>query len=94
MVSLCKKQNPNVAFNLEMITRDPLDIPCLNDSYWKTFSGVSGSDLAQALRLVREHKYQGALPRTSQLSPEARLAVEEENIVSCLAYSKTQLGLK
>ncbi|MCY7350595.1 MAG: sugar phosphate isomerase/epimerase [Cytophagaceae bacterium] len=94
MVSLCKQQNPNTTFNLEMITRDPLDIPCLTNEYWATFNGVPGSDLAKALRMVRQHKYQGVLPRISQLSPEAKLAAEEENIVACLAYSKNQLDLK
>jgi hypothetical protein len=29
IVALCRKHNPNVAFSLEMITRDPLEIPCL-----------------------------------------------------------------
>ena len=94
IVSLCKQHNPNVTFNLEMITRDPLKIPCLNDDYWATFDGVSGNELARMLRTVRQHKYKSALPRVSQLSVEDRLEVEERNIISSLSYSKDQLGLK
>lgn len=94
IISLCKKHNPSVNFNLEMITRDPLEIPCLRSEYWSVFDGVSGRDLARTLRMVRENKYELYLPRVSQLSGEERLAVEEENVVKCLAYSKSELGLK
>jgi hypothetical protein len=93
IVELCKKQNPAVAFNLEMITRDPLQIPCLKDEYWKVFEEIPGRDLARTLRMVKQHPYGSPLPRVSQLSGEERLAVEEENIVKCLAYSKERLGL-
>ncbi len=94
IVSLCKQHNPNVTFNLEMITRDPLEIPCLKDDYWATFDGVSGNELARMLRTVRQHKYKSALPRVTQLSGEGRLEAEERNIISSLSYSKDQLGLK
>jgi 3-oxoisoapionate decarboxylase len=93
IVELCKKHNPGVAFNLEMITRDPLEIPCLTTDYWKVFEGVSGSELARTIRLVKENKYESALPRVSHLSAEERLAVEEENVVRCLKYSQEKLGL-
>jgi sugar phosphate isomerase/epimerase len=46
IVAICKKHNPAVAFNLEMITRDPLEIPCLKSDYWSVFEGVSGLELA------------------------------------------------
>ena len=93
IVALCKKHNPAVTFSLEMITRDPLQIPCLKDEYWKVFDGIHGSDLARTLRMVKQHPYGSPLPRVSQLSGEEKLAMEEENIVKCLAYSKERLGL-
>lgn len=94
IVALCRKHNPNVTFNLEMITRDPLEIPCLKNEYWATFSEVSGSELGRTLSMIRQHKKDSALPRISQLSPEDRLAAEEQNILACLEYSKNTLGLK
>ncbi len=94
MVEMCKKLSPDVTFNLEMITRDPLEIPCLTDDYWSTFEGVSATSLARTMRMVRLKKSKTALPRVSQLGAEDRLALEEQNIVSSLAYSKTTLGLK
>jgi hypothetical protein len=63
-----------------MITRDPLEIPCLKKEYWETFAEVPGSDLAKTLQMVRQQKNKYVLPRVSQLSPEERLAAEEKNI--------------
>lgn len=93
LVALCKKHNPAVTFSLEMITRDPLEIPCLKPEYWTTFGDMPATDLARMLRRVRGQKT-AALPRVSQLSNEERLAVEEQNIVACLAYSQDRLALK
>jgi sugar phosphate isomerase/epimerase len=93
IISLCRKHNPSITFNLEMITRDPLKIPCLTDDYWATFGGIPGSELARTLRMVREHKFSPALPTVSQLNGEERLMVEEENVISSFDYSKTKLGL-
>ncbi|GAB4018733.1 hypothetical protein GCM10028773_19370 [Spirosoma koreense] len=93
MIDLCKKHNPAVTFNLEMITRDPLEVPCLTNDYWPTFTDVSGADLARTLRMVKQHPYKAGLPRTTPLSAENKLAAEEDNILACLDYSKKKLGL-
>jgi len=94
MVNLCKKYNPSIAFNLEMITRDPLQIPCLTEDYWATFGSVNGSELARTFRMVRAHKETAPLPRVSQLSNDQRLDVEEQNILASLRFSENDLGLK
>ncbi|WP_128544300.1 sugar phosphate isomerase/epimerase family protein [Larkinella soli] len=93
MIALCRKANPAVTFNLEMITRDPLEIPCLKNEYWATFDHTPGAELARMLRTVRQQKYKAGLPRVSGLSAEDRLAAEEKNIVSSISYSKERLGL-
>jgi sugar phosphate isomerase/epimerase len=92
-VALCKKLNPSITFNLEMITRDPLKIPCLDAAYYETMSDISSSALAKTLAMVRERKFEGKLPQTSQLTGEQALAYEEKNIVDCLQFSKSKLGL-
>ncbi|HET9279282.1 MAG TPA: TIM barrel protein [Flavitalea sp.] len=94
IVALCKKHNRLIHFNLEMITRDPLKIPCLRNDYWASFEGVSGRELARALRMVKENKSESHLPAVSHLSEEGRLAVEEENVLECLRYSKDRLEMK
>lgn len=88
IIAECEKHNPGVNFSLEMITRDPLEIPCLTSDFWDVFNGVSGGDFARTLRLVKEHPYGGPLPRVSHLAPEERLAEEEKNILECLKYVK------
>ena len=93
IVSLCKQHNPDIVFNLEMITRDPLKIPCLTDEYWATFPEVPGSDLARTLRMVKSNHYTSGLPRVSPLTAEERLAFEEENVTNSLAYSRKRLPI-
>lgn len=90
-IQLCQKYNPAVRFSLEMITRDPLEIPCLEDSYWSTFGNYSGQNLARTLRLIRDRSFQGELPSVKDLSAEERLAFEEHNVLQCLNYSKKEL---
>lgn len=90
-VALCQRHNPNVTFSLEMITRDPLAIPCLEDSYWATFEHPTAQDLAKILRMVRDRAYPSALPEVKSLNSEQRLAFEEENVVKCLSYSRKEL---
>jgi 3-oxoisoapionate decarboxylase len=93
MVAICKKHNPNVNFSLEMITRDPLPIPILTKEYWPAMQVVPAEDVAGTLRMVRQKKFKTDLPTVAQLSTDARLAVEEQNILESLAYSKAKMGL-
>ena len=93
IVALCKKHNPQIAFTLEMMTRDPLEVPCLSDNYWATFPAVPGHELARTLQMVRQHAHSTALPRVAQLSAHDRLAVEENNVIASLAYGKSRLAL-
>ena len=93
LVSLCRASNPAVTFSLEMITRDPLQIPCLKDDYWATFGSVPGRDLARTLRLVRDKKSPSPLPRVAGLSTDEKLEAEEANILACLAYSREALAM-
>ncbi|MEP0712177.1 TIM barrel protein [Algoriphagus sp.] len=92
-VALCKKFNPTINFSLEMITRDPLKIPVMQESYWATFDHLSGLDVYRIERLLDENQFQGELPYVTGLSKEEQLAYEEKNVVACLDYSLSSLGL-
>jgi len=89
--TMCRTKNPTVNFNLEMITRDPLEIPCLRSDYWATFNEIRGSALASTLRMVREKKLEQPLPRVAQLPLDERLEVEEKNIIQSISYSDQNL---
>ncbi|RVU23552.1 sugar phosphate isomerase/epimerase [Sandaracinomonas limnophila] len=92
-VDLCRKYNPKVTFNLEMITRDPLEIPCLENSYLATFENAQASDVTKALQLVKSKAFPGVLPGVKNLDGEAKLAFEEKNIIDCLTFAKANLNL-
>jgi sugar phosphate isomerase/epimerase len=82
LTRICREANPRVRFLLEMITRDPLPIPWLTDSYWATFSADD--------RDFRRHRAQewglrgGAttsdLPHESLLTDAEALRLEERFI--------------
>src|SRR2546423_7970058 len=55
MVALLQNANAKIQFNLEMITRDPLKIPCLSPKYWATMKTVPAPDLATRLAMVRRN---------------------------------------
>jgi sugar phosphate isomerase/epimerase len=85
IIRSCEKARPTVQFNLEMITRDPLKIPCLTQGYWKTFGQLSGRVLAESLALVRKNPAQ-SLPRIEGISLTDQVAFEEENNRKCFRW--------
>ncbi len=93
MVRLLKTAHPEARFSLEMITRDPLRVPCLTEKYWATFKDVPARDLAGTLALVRANASAEPLPRVSHLSQNEQIKREEENVRSCLAFARDPLSL-
>jgi len=94
MVDTIRKARPRARLNLEMITRDPLKVPCLTGKYWVTFPERSGVYVARTLTLVRERAFRDSLPHVSGLEEEARRRQEEDNVKRCLAYAGEKLGLR
>ena len=91
IVTTIRRARPRTKLTLEMITRDPLKVPCLTDKYWATFPDRNGSDLARTLRMVREHPSRQPLLKPDGLDPTARLAAEERNVKKCLEYAAQKL---
>ncbi len=92
MITTIKKHNPDIRFNLEMITRDPLKIPCLTEKYWATFDKMSAEELALYLHQIRNQKVKGPLPVISDKPPEEQLKLEMENNRTSMLYAKQNLG--
>jgi 3-oxoisoapionate decarboxylase len=86
LVATLQKANPKIWFSLEMITRDPLKVPCLTPHYWDVFPDRNGKYLARTLKLVQEKSSRMPLPTVSQLTRAERARVEEENVKICLHY--------
>jgi sugar phosphate isomerase/epimerase len=93
IVRTLRGARPEIRLNIEMITRDPLDVPCLTDRYWATFSDLPGRHLARLLSLVRKHQAGQPLPRISGLDRAAQLRAEDENVTRSLAFAREELGL-
>jgi 3-oxoisoapionate decarboxylase len=97
MVRTLQAKDPNMPFDLEMITRDPLKIPVFTGKYWATFddsvSPLPGRDLARTIVMVRRSQPKSPLPRPSTMTPEAQLALEDESVRKSIAYAREHLGL-
>lgn len=93
MVGAIRAARSGVHFSLEMITRDPLNVPCLTDKYWATFGDVPGSALARTLSRIRGSKPRTPLPRIAGLSDAERLALEHEHVNRSIDYAASALGL-
>jgi 3-oxoisoapionate decarboxylase len=93
VVQVLRKAQPEIRFQIEMITRDPLKVPCLTERYWATFPDLPGRHLAHTLALVRARSPQPALPRISRLSRDEQIRIEDDNIVRCITFAHERLGL-
>jgi sugar phosphate isomerase/epimerase len=97
LVNTLRRAKPGIVFNLEMITRDPLKIPCLMVSYWATFGGretaESAATLGSALRLVKQHPPKSPLPKVTGKTLSEQLAFEEENNRNSISFARANLRL-
>jgi len=96
IVDMCRKKDPTMPINLEMITRDPLKIPVYTEKYWATFQGESplpGQDLAKVLDLVRKNPPKSPLPRTAGMSLEEQVKLEDKYNLACVDYGRKNLEL-
>ncbi len=93
IVTALQAKDPNMAFSLEMITRDPLKVPILTKNYWATFddsySPMPARDLAAVLELANKSK--ARLPRTTGLSAADQLSLEDECIAKSIDWARRSL---
>ncbi len=89
VVGTLRRANPRVRFQLEMITRDPLSVPCLSERYWATLGRVPGRDLARTLALAKRAAAarKEPLSRISHLTPAEQVAAEERNVRESFAFA-------
>jgi sugar phosphate isomerase/epimerase len=80
-VEWIRRARPDTRMNLEMITREPLKIPMLSESYWATLPEKTALDLARTLRFVHEKSQAMVISKT-----------EDRNVIDCLAAWE-QLGV-
>lgn len=95
VVATIRRASPAVRFSLEMITRDPLRVPCLTEKYWASLADVPGRDLSRTLVLARTRgaPSERDLPHVTGLTAEQRVAFEEDNVRKCFAHARAKLSL-
>ncbi len=92
MWKVLKKANPALKPVHEMITRDPLPIPVLTDSYWATWPHRGGVYLARTLRMVAANENKMPLPTISNLDADAQYEVAESNNIRCFDWGRKFLA--
>ncbi|MDA0587480.1 MAG: TIM barrel protein [Planctomycetota bacterium] len=92
MVTILKKAKPNIDFSLELITRDPLKVPCLTQEYWTTLSKVPARELARTLQYVRDHSSNN-LQFISKMTDAEQVTREDLNVRQSLDYARDELAL-
>ena len=92
VAAILRRAKPDIRMMLELITRDPLKVPCLSEKFWATMPQVSGNDLARTLRFVREHPAK-SLQEVGSLSLEKQVELEDANIAASVKYAREELAL-
>jgi sugar phosphate isomerase/epimerase len=87
-VAVLRRAQPTIRLNLEMITRDPLQIPCLSERYWATMGKVPARELAQTLALVERRAVKTPLSRITALPQAEQLQREDDNVLRSFAYAR------
>ena len=93
IIETCRRHNPKVRFSLEMITRDPLRVPCMTERYWATMPDVRGRELARMMAMIRKRASKAPLPRTQGLADDARIELEDGHIARSFGFAKEKLKL-
>jgi sugar phosphate isomerase/epimerase len=93
IVAAVRQARPGARFTVEQLTRNPLKVPVLTDRYWASFSDRNGRYLARTMAAARAHAWKGPLPEPEKLDRDARIRLEEDNVVKCLKFAAGELGM-
>lgn len=94
-VDAVRRARPDARFCLEMITRDPLRVPCLSDRYWVAFDAAARRpERLRAFEARVLTRAQDRLPRISHLPAASQLAAEDDNVRACVTYARDVLKLE
>jgi sugar phosphate isomerase/epimerase len=87
---ILKAGNPKLNPLQELITRDPLKVPCLTPGYWASYPDRTALELVKHMEWVKANTTK--LPYVSQLTPQERLQAEEDNNRKTLDWGRTHLS--
>jgi 3-oxoisoapionate decarboxylase len=93
IISTLRKHRGDIHIVLEMITRDPLNVPYKTDHYWITHERRDEALIRNFENTILKQAWTKPLPRVAGLGPAEALAFEDENLRRSAAYAKQTLKL-
>lgn len=92
VIKVIREKKPEVPFHLELITRDPLKIPCLRENYWATLDAIKARQFGSTLAMLKLRGSKREFPLITKLSPAEQVQAERENIERSFRYAVNNLG--
>lgn len=94
LIKILRQSKPDLHLNLELITRDPLNVPVFKDEFWAAMPDIPAADLARVLRVVKGRPSPKPFVEVSRLPVEQQLSLETSNVRQSLAYARDRLDLR
>jgi len=91
MIEVLRAARPEAPLCLEMITRDPLKVPYLDDAYWATYEKRDEARIEAFRALVLSKAATEPLPKIAGKSYEEMVAAEDENVRRSTAFARKTL---
>lgn len=92
VIKVIREKKSDAQFHLELITRDPLKIPCLRAEYWATLDAIKAPRLGATLAMLKKKSSVSAFPLVSTRSPAEQVRMERENIEQSFRHAADHLG--
>ncbi len=93
MIEILRAARPDVSLCLEMITRDPLKVPYLDEAYWATYQKRDEARIERFRSEVLSKAVREPLPRPSETPYAARIAIEDDNVRRSTEFARKTLRL-
>ena len=93
MIATLRKHRPDVPMCLEMLTRDPLQVPYKTDRYWTALDHPAPHALATFEQHVLSKESAAPLPHITGLAPADQIALEDELVRRSMEYGRNVLKL-
>jgi len=93
MIDVLRAARPDIPLSLEMITRDPLRVPFLDEAYWATYGKRDEARIERFRAEVLSKASKEPLPRVSDKACEAKVAAEDDNVRRSTEFARKALHL-
>ena len=93
LIKVLRAAKPDIHFNLETITRDPLNVPIMTNDYWVTLPDTPARELIRTMQVLKSQFYPKPFVLVSKLSLKHQLVFELHNVQQSLVYAGDKLGM-